>query len=234
MNRITFMKELEELLKDIPENEREEALKFYNDYFHDAGEEYEDKVIQELESPAKVALIIKSELKEGAGEEGEFSERGYEDARFRENFEVSQKRVFHKNGRSAPREEGDNNKTGKIILIVIFCFMAIPVGVPLAVSVFGILIGIAGIMIGVIATAAGIAISLLISGIVVIVLGMIELFVSPAIGLLAGGIGCILISVGLFFTIVTLWIGIKFIPWIVMGVINLCKKPFRKRGGSFA
>ena len=32
MNRLEFMSELEKLLSDISENEREEALNYYNDY----------------------------------------------------------------------------------------------------------------------------------------------------------------------------------------------------------
>ena len=38
MNRIEFMKQLEKLLGDISESERQEALDFYNNYFDDAGE----------------------------------------------------------------------------------------------------------------------------------------------------------------------------------------------------
>ena len=45
MNRQEFMKRLEELLQDISENEREEALQYYNDYFDDAGAENEAQII---------------------------------------------------------------------------------------------------------------------------------------------------------------------------------------------
>lgn len=39
MNRAEFMAELTRLLQNIPENERVEALKYYDEYFNDAGEE---------------------------------------------------------------------------------------------------------------------------------------------------------------------------------------------------
>ena len=55
MNKAEFMKELERLLQNIPENERIEALNYYEEYFSDAGEENEQKVLAELESPQKVA-----------------------------------------------------------------------------------------------------------------------------------------------------------------------------------
>ncbi|MDE6939061.1 MAG: DUF1700 domain-containing protein, partial [Lachnospiraceae bacterium] len=62
MNRIEFMTELAALLQDVPEEERRDAMKFYNDYFDDAGEENEQQVIAELENPAKVAATIKEDL----------------------------------------------------------------------------------------------------------------------------------------------------------------------------
>ena len=49
MNRIEFMEELSGLLQDIPEEDRMDALNYYNDYFDDAGAENEKNVIDELE-----------------------------------------------------------------------------------------------------------------------------------------------------------------------------------------
>ena len=54
MNRVEFMETLSRLLQDIPEEDRIDALKYYNDYFDDAGSENEQNVIEELESPEKV------------------------------------------------------------------------------------------------------------------------------------------------------------------------------------
>ena len=51
MNRVEFMETLSRLLQDIPEEDRIDALKYYNDYFDDAGSENEQNVIEELESP---------------------------------------------------------------------------------------------------------------------------------------------------------------------------------------
>ena len=39
MNRIEYMTKLASLLQDIPEVERRDAMKYYNDYFDEAGEE---------------------------------------------------------------------------------------------------------------------------------------------------------------------------------------------------
>lgn len=75
------MTELESLLSDIPLEEREEALQYYNGYFEDAGEEQEQEIIKELGSPEKVAQIIKAALNTGEadnGEQGYYTEHGYQ------------------------------------------------------------------------------------------------------------------------------------------------------------
>ena len=51
MDRAQFMQELEKLLADISETERQDALDFYNSYFDDAGAENEASVLRELGSP---------------------------------------------------------------------------------------------------------------------------------------------------------------------------------------
>ena len=78
MNKEIFLNELKELLKDLPLDEREEALQYYEAYFDDAGIENEAKIIEELESPAKVAAKIKAGLS-NEEEEVEYTEKGYND-----------------------------------------------------------------------------------------------------------------------------------------------------------
>ena len=48
MDRAQFMKQLERLLSDISEAEKQEALAYYNSYFDEAGPENEASVIREL------------------------------------------------------------------------------------------------------------------------------------------------------------------------------------------
>ena len=54
MNRIEYMTKLASLLQDIPEVERRDAMKYYNDYFDEAGEENEEQVIREFGAPEEV------------------------------------------------------------------------------------------------------------------------------------------------------------------------------------
>ncbi len=62
MNKEEFLRQLELLLKDIPQEEREEALRFYAEYFSEAGPSQEQAVLNELVSPERVAASIKAAL----------------------------------------------------------------------------------------------------------------------------------------------------------------------------
>lgn len=88
MNRMEFMEQLERLLYDLPENERQDALCYYNDYFDDAGEENEGSIIQELGSPGKVAAIIRASYRGGNENQGEYTENGYRDNQFSEKGQM--------------------------------------------------------------------------------------------------------------------------------------------------
>lgn len=64
MNKDIFLRDLDRFLSDIPQEEREQALKYYEDYFEDAGPENEQQVIQELGSPIELAKQIKASNQE--------------------------------------------------------------------------------------------------------------------------------------------------------------------------
>lgn len=98
MSRKEYMEQLDMLLRDIPHTERQEALKYYEDYFEDAGEEHEADVIEELGSPEELAKKLREDLKR---EESEvtFAERG-------------EKRPEGENGQSkkGAQSEGENQQ----------------------------------------------------------------------------------------------------------------------------
>lgn len=83
MNRAEFMRQLERLLMDLPESDRQDAIAYYDGYFDEAGPENEASVVQELGNPGKVAGIIKADLRENGNERGEYTESGYSDGRTR-------------------------------------------------------------------------------------------------------------------------------------------------------
>ncbi len=84
MNKAVFIERLEYLLSDIPEEEREEAIAYYQDYLDEAGEDREADVLSEFGSPERIASIIRSNLNADLEDGGSFTETGYEDERFRD------------------------------------------------------------------------------------------------------------------------------------------------------
>lgn len=92
MNRSEFMKELEYLLQDIPQEDKEDALAYYQDYLEEAGEAHEAEALREFGSPERVAAMIRAELDGSLNEGGEFTETGYQDARFRDpGYQVAER-----------------------------------------------------------------------------------------------------------------------------------------------
>lgn len=228
MNRKEFMRRLEELLADISENEREEALQYYEDYFDDAGTEREAAVIEELVSPEQVARKIKAGLSE---EDGEFSEEGYRDSRF-------------EGRRQAPAEYAGAEKTAaekpgrkqtnfwKVLAIILLCILLGPIVIPVG---FVLLVAIFGVAIGILAVAFGIGVSgiaLILGGMVTAVRGIVWLFRNPAGGILTIGAGCLLISLGILVSMLILWICRKVIPVLIQGMVNIVSWPFRKAGAK--
>ncbi|WP_432627613.1 DUF1700 domain-containing protein [Brotaphodocola sp.] len=84
MTRREFLKQLEYLLQDIPDEEREEAIAYYRDYLEEAGDDGEEEALREFGSPERVAAIIRSDLNGNLEDGGSFTESGYEDERFRD------------------------------------------------------------------------------------------------------------------------------------------------------
>ena len=119
MNRVQFMEQLKKLLSDISEEERQEALEYYESYFDDAGEDQEAEVIRELGSPGKVAAIIKEDLKSSSQNYGEFTENGFQDERADNERQMPQNRVDR--GYHAERKGG---KASVILVLILLVFIS--------------------------------------------------------------------------------------------------------------
>lgn len=214
MNRVEFMEKLEYLLQDIPDQEKADALAYYQDYLEEAGDENEEQVIKEFGSPERVAAIIRSELYGNLEDGGGFTETGYQDERFREpGYQVVEHRDWPDvnepagSGRrdGARREDRRSNdsrlmkllKLGAILIVLaILGPIALGVGSAVLSAAAGIVICLA-----VLVLVLGIVTVLLcVAAVIVTVVGIGTLFVSPwgGIFLLGGGVfllGCSLIGI---------------------------------------
>ena len=61
MNRAEFMKILRSELRRLPEDERNSALEYYEEYFDEAGLQKEQQVLENLGNPKKIAGQIKAD-----------------------------------------------------------------------------------------------------------------------------------------------------------------------------
>lgn len=92
MRKEEFLRQLEYLLQDMPEGDKEEAIQYYRDYLEEAGPEHEEKAVEEFGSPERVAAIIRADMMGNLEEGGAFTETGYEDERFRDpNYQVAKR-----------------------------------------------------------------------------------------------------------------------------------------------
>lgn len=62
MNKEQFLARLEKRLRRIPQEERENIMLYYQEYFEEAGPEQEQEVIQELGSPDQIAADMIGEF----------------------------------------------------------------------------------------------------------------------------------------------------------------------------
>jgi len=224
MTRAEFMAKLRELLSDITEAEREEALNYYEDYFDDAGIENEASVIASLGSPERVAATIKDGLNDSEGMNGEFSENGYTNTTYDNREEVAERTALSKS-------TGADKKSGIWILILILCLFGLPIVLPVAAGLLSAAFGIFCAVVAVIFAVMVTGIAVVVTGAALIMAAIATLISAPVVGILLLGAGLIVGGIGVLITILGAWIIFKIVPGVVRGVVNLCRKPFeRKRG----
>lgn len=219
MTRKEFMEQLAVLLGGISENERREALEYYENYFDDAGPENEAAVIQELGSPGKVAAMIKADLESGDGDYGEYTERGYEDSRMRDAGQVPQ----------APRDRKKNSQTN-LILLVLLVICAVPVLLGIGGGILGGILGLAG---GIVGLVAGLLVGTLacgLGGVAMTVAGIVYCFTSPAGGMAIVGGGFLMIAIGFLLGLAFIWLVCGFAPWLIRKLVDFCQRHLGRYG----
>ena len=140
MTRDTFKRELEYLLQDLQDDEKEEALQYYRDYFDEAGPENEEQVIREFGSPERVAAIIRSDLAGNLEEGGAFTESGtrtsvsgipatrWPTATICRRAPEERGRADGETGESGKKAEPQTSRLLKIVLILVLLALSAPGG----------------------------------------------------------------------------------------------------------
>lgn len=228
MNREQFIAQLARLLQDLPPAERQEAIRYYQEYFDDAGEENEDAVIQELGSPGKVAASIKANLQYGGSTfgandtdmENTGTESQTKDADGWQNS--STQSPYAMQARKPKRGVG-----GWALLIIILVF-ASPVLLGVGGGALGIFIGILTTVFALWISFFTVAIGMIGGGIAVLIKGIFHVISSPAAGLVSMGGGLICIALGILCAVFFLWFTFQLCPRVLRTTLNFISRIVHK------
>ena len=226
MNKEEFLRQLEQLLSGISEEERADAVAFYRSYFEDAGEENEAAIIEELETPQKVAdSILKNfgiDTKNGTnGDSKYYNTFANRDEAYYKNVNQA---VNNLNGNPSPKKE----HSGMTALIVIIAILTSPIWLSLLLVVISVALGLVCAVFGI--AVAAVMVSLIFAGFVLVGAGFGMTFAgTPAVGIGIIGGGCIVLALSILSVLLVIWVFGGFLPWAVKGIWKLCKMPFEKR-----
>ncbi|MDD3167887.1 MAG: DUF1700 domain-containing protein [Eubacteriales bacterium] len=166
MNRSEFFKNLEQGLTRVPKEERDAALDYYHEYFDDAGPENEQKVIDELGSPAQIAARIKADSA-----------------------------VKNLGGDAKPSMKKGISAVWLVILAIFAAPIALPLAIGAAALAIGLLAALIGVVIALIVSVAAFfigGIAVIASGIAVIATSVPVAIFSIGVGLLTLGLSILI------------------------------------------
>lgn len=209
MSKQEFLRQLEQLLYDIPESERREAMEYYQNYFEDAGPKKEAQIIDELGSPQEVAANIKRDL---FGEE----EKEYDFTK-----EMNEKKDYRQ----------PKNGIGRNLVIISLIVLTFPLWVGIVAVAFALLVTVIALVFALFIAVIAIVAAFLILGCALTGAGFANIFAGfPAIGLILIAIGMFFLAFSVLGIIVVVWGCGRILPWTLRAFVRLCKRPFQKRG----
>ena len=191
----------------LPNTEIDSAIRYYNEYFDDAGAEHEADAILELGDINMVAREIIEEYKKN-------------------NPYFSAPDPAPAKSWSAPII-GKNGKLPLWLFIVLLVF-ASPFIIAAVSVIFSLLISIASVLFAVAVSV----IAIFAASIGVMVSGIAAMFTSPAAGMMLLGIGLILMAVSVVLFVPTMMFFTRALPFLCKESVRLTKRMFTWRGGA--
>lgn len=208
MNRSEYMSRLKAALADLPEKEREDALRFYNDYLDEGGVEKEEENLRSLGSPEELAKEIRNGVK---------GEKATQNSGADQNV---QNRQYHQNNAGGKKQMD----TATIILIVVLAIFALPIILPLFISFLGVMFSILVSIVAVAFSVVVAGVALGVAGVFLFGIGIWALFIVPPVGLILMGVGLLLFAIGLLFTVLCIILCRVVIPPFARWICDVTKK----------
>lgn len=212
MNAYEYLQALRAALAVLPDDEIDSAMRYYEDYFLDAGDENAEKVIEQLGPPEQVAEAI---LRDYTGVARRRPERFDE-----EKAQTVNGVPLDRDGK--PRKKGINPWMLACIVLLALIFG------PVAVAVIGaIIVAVVGLVIGIAACVVAVPAATLIGGGALVLFSFL-LWATPASALATLGAGLTVGAVGLLLVLLVIKLCILFVPPIIRGLVALIRWPIEK------
>lgn len=238
MTKQEFIYRLAQQLVSLPPEERVCALKFYDEYFADAGEENWEAVMVELGSPEEVARTIKEDFyqrnpgyKPDAGVNAGYAYRPgprYQPGQGRQTYTTNP----HDYGVPPAVSKQKGMSGGSIALIVALLILGSPIWITLLVVVFALAVGLVGLAVGLAAAAVAVTFGLVAAGVACAWGSVTALAMAPGMRLVGLGGGLIFTGIGLLICLAGIWLALRVVPGLFRWIVDLCRRPFRRKGGT--
>lgn len=214
MNAYEYLQALRAALAVLPDDEIDSAMRYYEDYFLDAGDENAAQVIEQLGPPEQVAEAI---LRDYTGVARRRPERFDE-----EKAQTVDGVPLGRDGKPLTRKKGINPWMLACIVPLALIFG------PIAVAVIGaIIVAVVGLVIGVAACVVAVPAATLIGGGALVLFSFL-LWATPASALATLGAGLVVGAVGLLLVLLVIKLCILFVPPIIRGLVALIRWPIEK------
>lgn len=214
MNAYEYLQALRAALAVLPDDEIDSAMRYYEDYFLDAGDENAAQVIEQLGPPEQVAEAI---LRDYTGVARRRPERFEE-----EKAQTVDGVPLGQDGKPLTRKKGINPWMLACIVLLALIFG------PVAVAVIGaIIVAVVGLVIGIAACVVAVPAATLIGGGALVLFSFL-LWATPASALATLGAGLVVGAVGLLLVLLVIKLCILFVPPIIRGLVALIRWPIQK------
>lgn len=214
MNAYEYLQALRAALAVLPDDEIDSAMRYYEDYFLDAGDENAAQVIEQLGPPEQVAEAI---LRDYTGVARRRPERFDE-----EKAQTVNGVPLGQDGKPLTRKKGINPWMLACIVLLALIFG------PVAVAVIGaIIVAVVGLVIGIAACVVAVPAATLIGGGALVLFSFL-LWATPASALATLGAGLVVGAVGLLLVLLVIKLCILFVPPIIRGLVALIRWPIEK------
>lgn len=214
MNAYEYLQALRAALAVLPDDEIDSAMRYYEDYFLDAGDENAAQVIEQLGPPEQVAEAI---LRDYTGVARRRPERFEE-----EKAQTVDGVPLGRDGKPLTRKKGINPWMLACIVPLALIFG------PIAVAVIGaIIVAVVGLIVGVAACVVAVPAATLIGGGALVLFSFL-LWATPASALATLGAGLVVGAIGLLLVLLVIKLCILFVPPIIRGLVALIRWPIEK------